>query len=1366
MPVLTAPNGGTELSDIIAVDNSIRAIAKRNPFQGETTSLVVPEGMTVRNILALANIPEYLSVIVDINGIPILPVNYDTVTSRTGDFISIIAVPTGGGGGKNAMMIISTIAVIAMAAFAPYAIGALAGVQFGATATAAIQAGAMMVGGMLANALIPAQNTGRTSQSYEDSPTYSLSAGNVLNKYGPIPQVLGRIKCVPPHAAQPYTSLQGNDQYLHVLYCMGYDCSISDCKLGETSLDNYEAIDMEVIQGGQQSTLYPWNVYEDSESSTILYGADWNAATVITRTTQPNCSSFSVDFTAPAGLLMVDTEDGSRIPLSVSISITFRETGTSGAWQGVSAAVAAQQLDVSSCLYDDGYERTVYIDWWGAPHIAKGFDRVDELGIRICKITGNGLTVSITADTRAAWLVTAGYYAPTMNPDGVTLEIGAGVVDTATVTLSGSTSSQIRQSMWFNPGSTSQWDVRVLRTTRDYADVEGDYAYVDQTMWTALRSYQNGYPVTEDDVYLIAMRIKATDQLNGSMDTFSCTAQLVTKDYDAGTGTWIVRATRNPASIYRYVLQGDANKRPLTDAEIDLTTLATWHTLCTSKGWEFNHFVDYRSSVQEILAMVAAAGRATPAYVDGQYSVVMDTLQTNPVQIFTPRNSWGFTYEKGFASLPQAYRMRFQNEDKGWAEDELIVCDDGYTEATATEIEELSVIGVTNYKQTWSYGRYYLASLHLRPELYRFHTDFEHIACTRGDLVLNAHDVIKVGLGQGRVKSTTNDGTNIVTITVDDEWPMEAGTDYVLRIRHNDGTVELINLVTDAGYADTFTVSDTILIADGPAAGELVMFGEKDLESIEGIVKEIKPGPDLTAMITCVPAAPGVHTADSNIPDFDSKITEPPSAYAVYVPLITGYRADETALVLDSLGNLNSAIAIQLKPRTGRNAAIDQTQVYYKDVNATGKGNFVTVEGHQNEVMLTQNIVEGSTYNIMARYKVNGRWCAWSDVRQATVTGQSNVPDDVTGFSINIINDLAFLSWAGVNDSDLASYEIKHTPATSGAVWSASSRLGDLVDKSATTAIRPAMQGTYLIKAIDRGNRESANATSIINTASDIYKMNAAETATENPGFAGIYDGIVLNDGELILDYAQEFFDLADVFSPADWFLTDQGFTSTGYYYFVNTVDLGAVHVARVTGAITATGEDMGLDIFSRSEWFINDDFFGVTGSQWAASIELRTTSDDPSGGQLVQASTGGIMTDQDGNQIETSEDTTWTSWAAITKGDYTARGFQFRAKLESLAWGVTPSISAISASVDMPDRIISDNDVTIDAAGTSITFSPAFYAIKGLGIAAQDMATGDYYTITSKTTAGFTIIFKNAAGVGVERIMDYVAIGYGMVIT
>jgi len=94
----------------------------------------------------------------------------------------------------------------------------------------------------------------------------------------------------------------------------------------------------------------------------------------------------------------------------------------------------------------------------------------------------------------------------------------------------------------------------------------------------------------------------------------------------------------------------------------------------------------------------------------------------------------------------------------------------------------------------------------------------------------------------------------------------------------------------------------------------------------------------------------------------------------------------------------------------------------------------------------------------------------------------------------------------------------------------------------------------------------------------------------------------------------------------------------------------------------------------------------------------------------------------------------------------------------------VTPVVTAITVSVDMPDRIIAGNDIVIPVGGMTISFLPAYRHLQGLSIAAQGMQTGDTYDITGKGEAGFHMEFKNAGGASVSRTFDYVAKGYGSV--
>ena len=80
-----------------------------------------------------------------------------------------------------------------------------------------------------------------------------------------------------------------------------------------------------------------------------------------------------------------------------------------------------------------------------------------------------------------------------------------------------------------------------------------------------------------------------------------------------------------------------------------------------------------------------------------------------------------------------------------------------------------------------------------------------------------------------------------------------------------------------------------------------------------------------------------------------------------------------------------------------------------------------------------------------------------------------------------------------------------------------------------------------------------------------------------------------------------------------------------------------------------------------------------------------------------------------------------------------------------------------------MEERIFAESNLATSSGSKTITYTNPFFAIPSLGIAAQNMATGDIYTISSKTVNGFTIAFVNSSGSAVDRTFDYIAKGYGL---
>ena len=135
------------------------------------------------------------------------------------------------------------------------------------------------------------------------------------------------------------------------------------------------------------------------------------------------------------------------------------------------------------------------------------------------------------------------------------------------ITFTGIKTSASRYGIRWGVAERTQYDVRVRRTTTDTDST----MIVDLTFWTALRSITAESPVNSPvPIAMTAIVIKATDQLNGIINDFSAVVTRVCLDWDAATETWIERVTQNPASLFRFVLQGNGMALPLGDDRIDL----------------------------------------------------------------------------------------------------------------------------------------------------------------------------------------------------------------------------------------------------------------------------------------------------------------------------------------------------------------------------------------------------------------------------------------------------------------------------------------------------------------------------------------------------------------------------------------------------------------------------------------------------------------------------------------------------------------------------------------------------------------------------------------------------------------------------
>ena len=388
------------------------------------------------------------------------------------------------------------------------------------------------------------------------------------------------------------------------------------------------------------------------------------------------------------------------------------------------------------------------------------------------------------------------------------------------------------------------------------------------------------------------------------------------------------------------------------------------------------------------------------------------------------------------------------------------------------------------------------------------------------------------------------------------------------------------------------------------------------------------------------------------------------------------------------------------------------------------------------------NVIDQQTYDVRVK-AVNSAGVSSTFVSaQRKIVGAIAPPSDITDFSCNVSGQEAHLSWEAVTDLDLAFYNLRFSEETDGtADWQNSVALVEKISRPATSISVPVRQGTYLIKAVDKLGNFSSNATAIISNVTSAINFNNITTQAEHPTFGGTFTDTILVDDAIELDSTELFDSASGNFDDDTDRFFDQGasnfdFVSSGNYEFANVIDIGAKHTVRITASMTQTSDNPD-DLFDGRTGNFDDassNFDGDTPANCNAHLEIATSDDN----------------------------VTFTDFRGFVIGEYEARYLKFRVVLISRDNASTPVVSAVSVTVDMQDRIFSGNDIVSGTSTKSITFTKPFKTVNyAVGVTAQGMVTGDYFTVSNKAITGFDVAFFNSSNAGVSKTFDFIAKGF-----
>ena len=437
----------------------------------------------------------------------------------------------------------------------------------------------------------------------------------------------------------------------------------------------------------------------------------------------------------------------------------------------------------------------------------------------------------------------------------------------------------------------------------------------------------------------------------------------------------------------------------------------------------------------------------------------------------------------------------------------------------------------------------------------------------------------------------------------------------------------------------------------------------------------------------------------------------------------------EQTVVINSIAR--SKLIVDWQPVVGST----QYLVNYKVEN----GNYVSQTVFSSDFELLDTVKATYSFQVFS-YNALGEISTNATETTFVAQGKTAVPEDVSGLTIEPINEqfvrLRFTQATAIDVLHGGRVYVRHTNQTGGsATFQSAQDVIEAVAGNTTEVIAPALAGTYLLKFQDDGGRFSANAASVALSIVDILDSITVKTDREDT------DGTPYNGTKSNLTFDSTLGGLK---------LTDPTANASGTYDFVDTLDLGGTFSLVLKRHFQGEGFYVGDQFDNRTDnidtW---TDFDGSIANDVNAKMAVRTTTDNP------------------------SSSPTYTSFNDFANGTFKGRGFQFRINIDTVDTAQNMNLQQAGYTATMPSRTEQSSVIASGAGAKAVTFTaPFFVGTSGLGnlnsflpsvsISPQNMASGDYFELSSISGTGFTVHFKNSSNASIDRNFTYSAVGFG----
>ena len=712
----------------------------------------------------------------------------------------------------------------------------------------------------------------------------------------------------------------------------------------------------------------------------------------------------------------------------------------------------------------------------------------------------------------------------------------------------------------------------------------------------------------------------------------------------------------------------------------------------------------------------------------------------------------GFTYSgSSMKGRPTCVAVRYFDMEARDFRQELVELNSQFIDSTDPNVDfldkygynkqEIDAFACTSRSQARRLGKWFLYTSHRETEVCSFSTDVAAGIIVRPGDYIKISDPVRTGrVVAGRVTS----GSTLTQIKLDrsatDMFGDSAPVDFEFHTIDTDGKYTQVGSSNISGNTVTLGTALNALSTPRkvPATGAPFQIGYQDVHLTQWRVLTVEEG-DGVYNITAA-----AHVREKYDIIEDSSYTFTPRSYSQLDAApdpVTNLRLEE--VFYEEGDKVLQRIQINWQQSVRANAyrvvyALDADNEEEVIVSTTGYDILNSETGVYNVevIALSYNADRGESRATTARI---------------TAVGRTTAPSNIASLNITAIDQHnAELHWPEATDLDVkvgGVVEIRHNPRLTGEIkWSESEKITPAVNGSTTRKIVPLKDGHYLVRTKNSSNVYAplAGIPSVKVDLPEPQDLEVVQTFTESPNFTGTFSQSFnsVDEGGITLEADGQIDDITDFDSVTNIdFFGDV--VSTGSYIFANTLDLGAKYDVELLANLQM--KSINPDDFwdSRSNnidtW---DDIDADDLSETNAELYSRATNDDPSGSPTYG---------------------TWEPFANATKR---GRGFQFKVEMETGNDSQDPVVQSLGVTVSLQRRTEQQRDISSGTSAKAVTFPSAFYSTPSITITATNMATGDFFELSSVSRTGFTITFKASGGSIVDRTFDYQAVGHGKEIT